>query len=193
MSWLVRRNDRTHSVSPSSRSLPAPWGIEVYPANYGFERSLPKSAVTSACSPSQRTPLTPINTLAEGLPLPVATDPANPRGNLTAVALDFRSSYVQQYNLTLQREFAGDMVVGAGYVGALSRKQLSTPNVNLALPGPGAILPRRPYFTQFPNVNNITLVQTDSIANYHALPGNARVALQQGPNPDVQLHLGARD
>jgi hypothetical protein len=155
------------------------FGLNFYPANYGSSAHFRNPPYVSLFSVAT-TPLTPINTLAEGLPLPVPTDPANPRGNLTAVALDFRSSYVQQYNLTLQRELAGDMVVSAGYVGALSRKQLSTPNVNLALPGAGAILPRRPYFSQFPNVNNITLVQTDSIANYHALQATLERRFSKG-------------
>jgi hypothetical protein len=144
------------------------YGISFYPANYGSGAHMRNPPFVSLFSVAT-TPLNPVNRLSDGLPLPLPTDPANPRGNLTAVALDFRSSYVQQYNLTLQKEIGADLVASIGYVGALGRNQLSNPNVNFAQPGPGAIGPRRPFFSKFPNVNNITRVQSDAISNYHAL------------------------
>jgi hypothetical protein len=144
------------------------YGLSFYPANYGSGAHFRNPPFVSLFSVAP-TPLAPINRLSEGLPLPLPTDPANPRGNLTSVAQDFRSSYVQQYNLTLQREMGANLVASVGYVGALGRRQLSTPNVNFAAPGPGAIAPRRPFFSLFPNVNNISRVQSDSISNYHSL------------------------
>ena len=55
--------------------------------------------------------------LADGLPPPVATDYTNPSGSIIGVAQDFKSTRVQQFNLIVEKEFAGN-VVAAGYVGS---------------------------------------------------------------------------
>jgi hypothetical protein len=95
-------------------------------------------------------------------------DPANPVGSLTADSLDLRPSYAHQYNFTVQREFAG-FVGSAAYVGSLVRHQTVDYAADIGYPGPGAIGPRRPYYTQFPNVSGITLENSDAISNYHSL------------------------
>jgi outer membrane receptor protein involved in Fe transport len=51
------------------------------------------------------TPLTPVNSLSDGLPLPVPTSASNPTGSLTGVAFSGATPCVQQYNLTFQHEF----------------------------------------------------------------------------------------
>ena len=99
------------------------------------------------------TPLTPLNSLSDGLPLPVPTDPANPTGSLSGVAFEGATPYVQQYNLTLQRELPLGNVFTVSYVGALGRRQYifnGAVNVNLAPPGPGAILPEEAVPFRFP-------------------------------------------
>ena len=95
------------------------------------------------------TPLTPVNSLSDGLPVPVATSPTNPTGSLSGVAFTGANPYVQQYNLTLQRQLPLGLVATVAYVGALGRRQYifnGAVNVNLAAPGPGTIAPRQPYF-----------------------------------------------
>jgi outer membrane receptor protein involved in Fe transport len=144
------------------------YGISIYPSNFGAQalfRTPPFVSLYSVVT----TPLEVQNRVSEGFPLPTPTDPARPTGNLSAMDLNYRNSYVQQYNLTLQQDLGRGYVVSAGYVGALGRKQVADTNVNLALPGPGAVNPRRPFFGAFPNVQNITLQTTDTISNYHAL------------------------
>lgn len=106
------------------------------------------------------TPLTPLNRFSDGLPLPVATDPNNPTGNLIGISPSGATPYVQQYNLTVQREVGLGFVATAAYVGALGRRQYifnGATSVNLAPPGPGAIQQRRPYYNVFPNVAAITI------------------------------------
>ncbi len=58
---------------------------------------------------------------AGGLPTPSPNSYTNPSGSITA-ALDphFRSTYIEQFNLTLEREFAG-FVGSLSYVGELGR------------------------------------------------------------------------
>jgi outer membrane receptor protein involved in Fe transport len=129
------------------------------------------------------TPLTPLNSLSDGLPLPVATDPANPSGSLTGVAFSGATPYVQQYNLTLQRELPGDWVATASYVGALGRHQYifnGAVNVDLAPPGPGAILPRTPYYSIFPNVSSIAIAAPWYNTNYQALQTTLEHRYQKG-------------
>lgn len=118
------------------------------------------------------TPLTPINSLSDGLPLPVPADPANPTGSLNGVSFEGSIPYVEQYNLTFQRELPLGMVATASYVGALGRRQYifnGAVNVNLASPGPGPILPRRPYYSVFPNVSGIGEAAPWYNTNYQAL------------------------
>ncbi len=144
------------------------YGLNFYAANYGSQAHFRVPPFVSLWG-IVTTPLTPVNRMADGFPLPVPSDPKNPSGALTAVARNLRSAYVQQYNLTLQRELPAELVWSIGYVGALGRKQHSAPNVNLALPGPGPIGPRRPYHSAFPNVTGISLHHSYGISNYHAL------------------------
>jgi hypothetical protein len=58
---------------------------------------------------------------------PAAEDPNNPTTGLIAVAENFRSMRVMQYNLTVQKEINGN-VISAGYVAALTRRGLLSPN-----------------------------------------------------------------
>jgi len=70
--------------------------------------------------------------LSAGLPVPMPGDPNNPSGFLTAEAKDFRSGYLQQFNLNLQKAI-GANVFSVAYVGELGR-HLPQELPNLALP-----------------------------------------------------------
>ena len=54
--------------------------------------------------------------LSNGLPTPVAIDPVNPSGAVIAVDQNFKSTRVQQFNLIVEKEYAGN-VLGAGLRG----------------------------------------------------------------------------
>jgi hypothetical protein len=106
------------------------------------------------------TNLTPLNRLSDGLPAPVATDPNNPTGGLIGISTSGALPYVQQYNLTLQHEIGHGFVATAAYVGGLGRRQYlfnGCTSFNIPLPGPGAVQPRRPYYSVFPNASTITI------------------------------------
>lgn len=115
------------------------------------------------------TPLNPVNQLANGLPPPLPVDPLNPTGNLTTVAMDVKNPFVHQYNLTVQRELTGELVLSASYVGVLGRDQYFNSNINQPLPGPGPVQARRPYVSLFPNVQNIGESHSWGTSDYHAL------------------------
>jgi len=71
--------------------------------------------------------------------------------------------------VTVQRQLASTWVWSVSYVGNLVRKQGYGYNVDLALPGPGAIGPRRIYYSEFPNVASINLECACGVGNYHSL------------------------
>ena len=56
-----------------------------------------------------------------------------------------RTSYSMQWNLSVQRQVAKDMVVEAGYLANVGLKLEQNVQPNNALPGTGAVDPRRPY------------------------------------------------
>ncbi len=129
------------------------------------------------------TPLTPVNSLSDGLPLPVATSPTNPTGSLSGVAFTGATPYVQQYNLTLQRELPLGLVATVAYVGALGRRQYifnGAVNVDLAPPGPGTILPRTPYYSVFPNVSSIAIAAPWYNTSYQGLQSTLEHRYQNG-------------
>ena len=129
------------------------------------------------------TPLTPVNSLSDGLPVPVATSPTNPTGSLSGVAFTGANPYVQQYNLTLQRQLPLGLVATVAYVGALGRRQYifnGAVNVNLAPPGPGTIAPRQPYYSVFPNVSSIAIAAPWYNTSYQGLQTTLEHRYQNG-------------
>ena len=125
---------------------------------------------------------------AGGLPTPSPNSATNPSGSITA-ALDpkFRSTYIEQFNLTVEREFAG-FVGSVSYVGQLGRRlafYLSDYNTlaptssiyqnpsdtttnNPAIADPNFNAKRR-FASTVPNVTSIPYYTTKGISNYHAM------------------------
>jgi hypothetical protein len=100
-------------------------------------------------------------------------DPAvvanNPVGNMLAVDPRFRSGYAEQFNMQVQQALPKDMVFKIGYVGNLGRRLDNVFNPNQALPGPGAVAPRRPLFALAPGVVNVDFNVSDGLSAYHSL------------------------
>jgi hypothetical protein len=96
--------------------------------------------------------------------------PAN--SNLRGVSLNFKNAAVQQFNLGVQQEIAGNSVISATFVGSLGRNLTWNENLNLPDPGPGAIAGRRPYASRLPRVTNIQWVETVGNSAYASLQLN---------------------
>jgi hypothetical protein len=115
--------------------------------------------------------------LSDGFPAPTATDPVNLSGSLQAVLVDFKSTRAQQYNLFVEREFAGN-VSGGGYLGwraanvmptsSTNASAIGVGNINLAPAAPRLMQPRRRYAAQLPNISSNSLLLGDYEANYNA-------------------------
>jgi len=144
------------------------YGISYFPSNFGANSQLFRNPPYVSLYTVTTTTLNPVNRVSDGFPVAVPVNPASPVGSIIADSLDLRPSYAQQFNLTVQREFAG-FVASAAYAGVLTRHQTVDYAADIGYPGPGPIGPRRPYYNQFPNVSGINLENSDAISNYHAL------------------------
>jgi hypothetical protein len=155
------------------------YGISYFPSNFGANSQLFRNPPYVALYTVTTTTLNPVNRVSDGFPVAAPINPAAPVGSIISDSFDLRPSYAQQYNLTVQREFAG-FVVTAAYVGVLTRHMTVDYAADIGYPGPGPIAPRRPYYAQFPNVSGITLENSDAISNYHALQLSLEHRLSRG-------------
>ena len=87
-----------------------------------------------------------------------------------------RVGYMQQWNLHLQREVAGGLVLEAGYVGTKGSKASIFANANTAPPGPGAVQPRRP----FTNLGPTSLMTDIASSIYHGVQFKAEKRFSRG-------------
>jgi outer membrane receptor protein involved in Fe transport len=86
-------------------------------------------------------------------------------GSVAALQQDYRTPSTQQFNLTLQHQLPGSVLVTLGYVGSKSTKWGYTRDINAPQPGSGAVAPRR----QWPQYTSINYLGFDGNANYHSL------------------------
>ena len=75
-------------------------------------------------------------TMSDGFPiLTQPTDPSTFGGNILSQNLDFKQGIVQQYNLNVERQMPGDVVLTVGYAGSRSTHILvDGQNLNVAQP-----------------------------------------------------------
>jgi hypothetical protein len=126
---------------------------------------------------------------ASGLPIPGPNSSTNPTGAITA-ALDphFKSSYIEQFNLTVEREFAG-FVGTLSYVGELGRRNgyylsdyntVSLNSLSKVFVTPGDTTTNSPavnsnynqyrrFYSTVPGVTNIPLYRSTGASSYHAM------------------------
>jgi len=76
-----------------------------------------------------------------------------------------RAPYVQQWNLTIQHELKGNVLVQLGYVGNMGTKLGNIYPINIPTPGPGPLQPRRPY----PNFGYMEENENTGTSAYHGL------------------------
>ena len=146
-----------------------------------------------------------ITKLANGLPTSVPASATNPVGAVTA-ALDphFRSTYIEQFNLTVEREFAG-FVGSLSYVGELGRRgayylgdyNTATPN-SRTYANPNDTTTNTPalntsfdyntlrrFYAQQPGITNIPYLTSNAMSNYHAMQAVLKRRFSKGL--DLQL------
>lgn len=128
--------------------------------------------------------LFPAQTFSQGLPpAPVVNiaAAANPSGAVIGVAGNFKSAYAEQFNLTIEQELSPlNALLRIAYVGNLGRRLGTTFNANQAVPGPGAINPRRPLYGLDPNLSDATYSVSDGLSNYNSLQVSLDKRLSRG-------------
>jgi carboxypeptidase family protein len=161
---------------PSSVVVRGGYGLAYFPGNMqsgAFMKNAPWVSsygpiLSNGTSGGQPTVL-----LSNGLPTPVPIDPVNPSGAIIAVDQDFKSTRVQQFNVIVEKEFAGN-VLGAGYVGSRGDRVLQNggaagADFNLAPVGPGLVQPRRALSTLAPAITSVNLLITQYESSYNAM------------------------
>jgi len=159
------------------------FGISFFPPVAGNSQGMRNGNFVSTLNYTT-TPSTVANQLSAGLPAPIPDNPLNPTGgiSLNVFSMANRIPYVQQFNLTLQRELISGLVWNVSYVGALSRKLAFVAEIDQAPPGPGTVQPRRYYYNLLPGVSSIQEMYTGGTANYHSLQTSLEHRFSKGFN-----------
>jgi len=92
------------------------------------------------CPFGNATSATPLNCGIQRALLPIITSPPNPQtfpGNVQSQNLDFKQGIVQQYNLNIERQLPGNVVLTTGYAGSRSTHIL-VDGMNLNITSPTA-------------------------------------------------------
>jgi len=170
------------------------FGISYFPMNYTSNSSLKNqpfvssySCNNSSCVPTATGGPGPGSLQFQlGLPLPTAASATNPTGTIAdPVDPAFRSSYLEQFNLTVEKSF-GANVVQATYAGMLGRHIAQIYNdqnlppliSNTALSALAARLGTststayntlRPFYSQLPNITQIGGYNSRGVSSYNAL------------------------
>ena len=168
------------------------FGISYYQSNYtsnGSEKAQPfvsdYQCNNGNCQVNPATGIAPTR-FAQGLPIPAPASATNPSGSINDVLnANFRTSYVEQFNLTVEKSF-GANVFQATYVGELGRHLAQITNdqnspaliSNEALNAlaeaqhttpSAAFQTLRPYHNQLPNVTQIGQFTSTGASSYNAL------------------------
>ena len=120
---------------------------------------------------------TPTNTLSSGVipasvpqsAIPVVNGyvyPVNGSGFKTLAQNPYgKNVYVEEYNLTFERQLAQNTLFSVSYVGNQAHRAMYTGDINQAYPGPGAVASRRP----FPAWSDINWMAMDGQGSYNSL------------------------
>ena len=131
--------------------------------------------------------------VSDGFPTIPALDVTladNPSGSVIGVDPNYRPGYAQQFNLTVERELPASLLLKTSYVGNIGRHLDTTYNLNQAVPGPGAVNSRRPFFGVRPTLADVTWAVSDGTASYHALQFSAEKRLTHGVSGLVSYTWG---
>lgn len=152
------------------------YGISYYRDNFGanggtLERNHPLFQQIDVVTPDQ---FTPFRSVSDGLPgftaVPLTPTMVPPPG----FAVFFfpagdKPNMAHMFNVGVQRQLPWDTVLDAAYVGTRGSNIFVSRNINVALPGPGNVNERRPYYQLVPNITAINQRSGDAESWYDAL------------------------
>ena len=127
----------------------------------------------------------PAQFISQGLPVPVApigeTAAQLSKGSMQAWNMNLQPDLIASWSLGIQRQLTNTMMLNVSYVGTRGNRILiNNVNMNQARPGPGAVQPRRPYYTINPNLVNISYVTSWGGSKYQSLQANIEQRYSSG-------------
>ncbi len=143
------------------------FGLTYVPGNY-MSQSYLKNPPFIASYSFTNDNNAPTYNIAQGFPPATPVSVSNLTGTVIALADNFKSTYVEQFSLGVQKEVLRS-VISLGYVGALTRRNVTYVNLDQPDPGPGAVQQRRPFYGAFPGLSTITYMNSNGTLNYHSL------------------------
>ena len=172
------------------------YGIGYFPMNTTSNANLknpPFVATVSSCGFFSCGP--GFTTFADGFPVPAPTIINTPGSSIPdAVSPHFRTSYIQQFNLTAQKEWGGN-VYTVSYVGLLGRQlaqllpDLNSPPPNTCGPNASCYNALRPFHVQQPNLGQIGYFQTGGVSSYNSLQTSIERRLSHGLTMNINFTL----
>lgn len=113
-------------------------------------------------------------------PIPTRSFVFSPYGTWAIPAPDMRPGYMQNWNLILERQIGGDLLLRAGYVGSKGTHLLEGTDVNPGLYVPGATVAnlnqRRPYQP----IGSLPLSRSDAWSKYNSIQFTVQKRLSHG-------------
>lgn len=162
------------------------YGMSFFPMLVGSPGDLknpPFVSTLSSCGVASNSAVrcpTGMNRFADGLPIPVAVTLATPGVAIPdAIDPNYKSSYMHQVNLTVQKEMKGN-VVTVSYVGLFGKDLMQFLNLNAAVPSTGTLQTHRPYYSIDPNLGDVSFSQSHGNSNYNALQTSVDRRFSQG-------------
>jgi outer membrane receptor protein involved in Fe transport len=136
-----------------------------------FNRFVQVDVPPSFANPYQNFPVNPQVDTAREFPCPCLVIGFSP---------DFRTPYMQQFHLTVQRQLSQNTLIEAGYVGSLGRKLGGYLEVNPAVPGAGATLANTQRRRLYQDYNLVRPTFSRFNSHYHALQTRLEKRYSQG-------------
>ncbi len=127
--------------------------------------------------------ITPINSISDVLPTLAPVAFSNFSGSVAAVAFNYKIPYVEQVNITAQRQLPLGLFLSSSYVASLGKRQSGSnanPDANGAAPGAAPLQSRRVYTLIYPNLADIDTVRNYYTSSYNALQTTLEMRLSHG-------------
>jgi hypothetical protein len=119
------------------------------------------------------TPASLVDPLLGQPPIPLTLNLQNPTftgtQDLAFPDPNFRSGYVQGFNLNIQRQIARDLAIQVGYVGKQSRKLIMGYSMNPGIYGPGATLANLNARRIYQGFGELRSISSEANAGYNGL------------------------
>jgi hypothetical protein len=174
----------------SKTAIRGGYGISYFPDKFGatggtLNDNYPFISLQTVTPPSIYVP-SPQYSISNGIPSPVIPNLNQASipliGSATYFDPNYKIGYVQSWNITVQRQISKDTVLDVSYVGNKGTHLFGNNHFNLnePMPGPGAIIPRQPYYPINPLATNINLRDSSEWSNYNALQAKFQKRLGQG-------------